>query len=69
MPFAVVFVKGPPGRWVYINDGDEPEGKTNRHYPVTVSRNTFELKASNRGPAVSRVVDVVSRDPPMVVDH
>ena len=68
MAFAVVFVKGPPDRWVYINDGDEPEGKTNKHYPVQEGRNTFELKASPRGPAVSRTIDVVAQDPPMEVD-
>ena len=68
MAFAVVFVKGPPGRWVYINGGREPEGKTNKHYPVEEGWNTFELKASPKGPAVSRRVDVVAQDPPMEVD-
>lgn len=68
MAFAIVFVKGPPGRFVYINDGDEPEGRTNKHYAVQEALNTFELKASARGPAVSRIVDVVSQDPPMEVD-
>ncbi len=66
--FAVVFVKGPPDRRVYINGGEEPEGKTNKHYAVRAARNTFELKASPKGPAVSRTVDVVSQDPPMEVD-
>jgi hypothetical protein len=68
MPFAVVFVKGPQGRLVYINDGDETEGRTNRHYPVQVGVNTFELKASARGPAVLRRLAVVAQDPPQEVD-
>ena len=67
MSFAVVFVRGKPGRWVYINDGDEPEGRTNKHYAVQEGLNTFELKASHRGPAVSRTVNVVAQDPPMRV--
>lgn len=68
MAFAIVFVKGPPGRWVYINDGDEPEGRTNKRYAVEEGDNTFELKASSKGPAVSRLVTVIAQDPPMEVD-
>lgn len=68
MPFAVVLVKGPEGRLVYINDGDEPEGRTNRPYAVEEGINTFELKASFQGPAVFRRVNVVAQDPPQEVD-
>ena len=68
MPFAVVLVTGPEGRLVYINDGDEPEGRTNRPYAVEVGINTFELKASPQGPAVFRRVNVVAQDPPQEVD-
>lgn len=68
MAFAVVRVSGPPGRMVYINGGGTPEGETNKYYAVEEGRNSFELKASPKGPAVSRVVDIVAQDPPMEVD-
>lgn len=68
MGFAVVKVIGPPDRWVYINDGHEPEGKTNKVYAVEEGLNTFELKASPSGPAAFKRVDIRMQDPPMVVD-
>ena len=68
MNFAVVFVKGPAERLVYINDGDVPEGRTNKHYAVEEGQNTFELKSSSRGPAHSVTANIVSRTPPMQVD-
>ncbi len=68
MSFAVVLVTGPPGRLVYINGGNAPEGQTNKRYAVEEGPNTFELKASPKGPAVSRVANVVAQDPPFEVD-
>lgn len=68
MAFAVVFVKGPPKRLVYINDGDAPEGRTNKHYAVQEGQNTFELKQSPHGPPNSVTDNIVSKDPPMEVD-
>jgi len=68
MAFAVVRVTGPNGRLVYINGGRAPEGLTNKEYAVEEGLNTFELKASPKGPAMSRRVNVITQDPPMVVD-
>lgn len=68
MAFAVVFVKGPPDRLVYINDGDAPEGTTNKAYAVEEGWNTFELKSSPKGPAFSVTANVVNQDPPFEVD-
>lgn len=68
MGFAVVEVTGPPDRCVFINDGQEPEGKTNDFYPVEEGCNTFELKASSMGPAAFKRVEIRAQTPPMVVD-
>ncbi len=68
MAWAAVFVKGPENRRVYINGDNEPAGKTNKNYAVETGWNTFELKASRLGSAVSKTVDVAVKDPPMVVD-
>ncbi|MCZ6860952.1 MAG: hypothetical protein O7I42_11875 [Alphaproteobacteria bacterium] len=68
MAIAVVYVKGPPERLVYINDGEVAEGRTNKHYPVEEGPNTFELKKSPRGPAYSLTENIVAKDPPMEVD-
>ena len=68
MVLAVVYVKGPAERLVYINDGEVPEGRTNKHYAVEEGPNTFELKLSSRGPASSVTANIVSKNPPMEVD-
>ncbi len=68
MAFAVVMVKGPPNRLFYVNGGVDSEGRTNKHYAVEVGFNTFELKASPSGSAISKTVNVLAQDPPMVVD-
>ena len=68
MAFAVVFVKGPTDRLVYINDGAVAEGRTNKHYAVEEGRNTFELKQSPQGPPNSVTAEILAQDPPMEVD-
>ncbi len=68
MSFARVRVTGPADRLVYINGGRRPEGRTNEEFVVDEGQNTFELKASPKGPAAVRTVNVVASDPPMEVD-